>query len=533
MKKYISLTLLTVFFAVTSCDDDFEEINTDPNRADGQLFDPNLILPIASYEYGNMMTGYTGAILFQSMWTQSMASTSTGGANYYSNADKYVGSVNTNSYIANAWNSGYTGASRVFQLQSLATEKGLTNLNAVGGIMKVMFTAFLSDVYGDVPYSEALQAETGFTQPKYDSQEEAYEAMLLDLEASIIALSATGDPIRNDVLYGGDVEKWKKLGYSIMLRMAMRLVNVDPSSAQTYVQKAVAGGVFSSVDDEAILPSDEANGYSNTSANALNVADDIYEVRWSKRMIDYLKSRNDPRLSIISEVPPAGLSANRNGVVVGNNDPAVQIGLPNGYDLRGGDTDISKEPNFPGATGTGSDIAVIGAYSRPTAIYRDRNAPVFVMTYSEVQLLLAEAALRGYVPGAASSYYQNGLTGAMTSIGKFGGEIISPSAIQAYVSSRPLDVSSTEASLKMINEQIWATTSIFANFVETWNNWRRSGYPELTPVNYTGNFSSGQIPRRQPFPASESSTNTESLQNAVARMGGDSWTTRVWWDGGN
>ena len=85
----------------------------------------------------------------------------------------------------------------------------------------------------------------------------------------------------------------------------------------------------------------------------------------------------------------------------------------------------------------------------------------------------------------------------------------------------------------MINEQIWATTSTFANFVETWNNWKRSGYPELTPVNYTGNFSSGQIPRRQPFPASESSTNTESLQNAVARMGGDSWTTRVWWDGGN
>jgi hypothetical protein len=89
MKKYISIILTGILLSVSSCDGDFAEINTDPNRADGSVFDPNLILPTVSFNYGGMMTGYSGALLFQSMWVQVMASTSTGGANYYSNADKY------------------------------------------------------------------------------------------------------------------------------------------------------------------------------------------------------------------------------------------------------------------------------------------------------------------------------------------------------------------------------------------------------------------------------------------------------------
>lgn len=533
MKKIISLFLLSSFIIISSCDERFAELNTDPNRAGANVFDPNLILPVASFSYGNMMTGYTGAILFQSMWIQAMASTSTGGANYYSNADKYVISGSTNSYITGVWNEGFAQASRLNQMRKLAEAKGLTNLYAVGGIFKVATLSFISDVYGDAPYSEALQAEEGISQPKYDNQSEAYLAMLNDLEASINLINLSGDPIRNDVVYGGDLTKWRKFGYSVMLKLAMRLVKKDPSTAQAWVQKAVTGGVFASTNDEMLVPADQANGYANSSANALNVPDDIYEVRWSNIMIDFLKSTNDPRLGIVAEVPPPGLAANRNGLVVGNNDPAVQIGLPNGYDLRGGEFDISNHPDFPGATGSGGDVAVIGAYSRPTAIYRNRNAPIFVLTYAEVQLLLAEAALRGYTSGSPAVFYQNGVLAALASIGKFGGGTVPINDAVAYANANPLDQSSQEASLKMINEQIWATTSLFANFVESWNNWKRSGYPELTPINFPGNFASGQIPRRQVYPNGETSLNPESLNNAVARMGGDTWITRTWWDGGN
>ncbi|UZD24054.1 SusD/RagB family nutrient-binding outer membrane lipoprotein [Algoriphagus halophytocola] len=530
MKKYISIILTGVLLVASSCDGDFAEINTDPNRADGEVFDPNLILPTVSANYSNMMTGYTGAILFQSMWVQVMASTSTGGANYYSNADKYVASGSTNSYIQSVWNDGYSSASRVYQMQKLAEEKGYSNLVAVGEIWKVLTLSFVSDIYGDLPYSEALLAEEGITQPKYDPQSEAYMAMLSDLESALSSINESGDPIRNDVLYDGDLTKWKKLGYSIMLRMAMRMVDVDPASAQSYVQKAIAGGVFSSTDDEAVLASDQANGYANSSANALNVTDDVYEVRWSDKLINFLKANDDPRLSVIAEVPVAGLAGNRS-TEPGNNAPEDQLGLPNGYDLRGGATDVSNAPNYPGGTGSGDDLAPIGNYSRPTAIYRDRDAPVFILTYAEIQFLLADAAARGYsVPMSAAEHYEAGLEAAMVTIGKFGGASVSASDAASFVAANPLDTSSAEASLQMINEQIWATTGILANFVESWNNWKRSGYPELTPVNYTGNFSQGQIPRRQLYPSSESTTNPENLANAISSMGGDTWTTTVWWD---
>ncbi len=530
MKKYISIILTGILLSVSSCVGDFAEINTDPNRADGSVFDPNLILPTVSFNYGNMMTGYSGAILFQSMWVQVMASTSTGGANYYSNADKYLASGSTNSYIQNVWNGGFSTASRVYQMQALAEQKGFTNLVAVGEIWKVLTLSFVSDVYGDIPYSEALKAESGITQPKYDSQSESYIAMLSDLDAALSKISDSGDRIKNDVLYKGDLTKWKKLGYSIMLRMSMRLVDADPATARTYVQKALAGGIFASTADEAILVSDQANGYSNSSANALNVTDDVYEVRWSNKLIDFLKSNNDPRLSLIAEIPVAGLTGNKS-TAVGDNDPAVQIGMPNGYDLRGLATDITKSPNYPGSTGTGGDISLIGKYSRPTAIYRDRDAPVFILTYAETQFLLADAATRGFtVPGTASSYYAAGLQGAIVTMGKFGGGSISSSAASGFASANPLDVSSTPAALKMINTQIWATTGLFANFVESWNNWKRTGYPVLTPVNYSGNFSGGQIPRRQLYPASESTTNPTNLVNAISNMGGDTWVNPVWWD---
>ena len=96
--------------------------------------------------------------------------------------------------------------------------------------------------------------------------------------------------------------------------------------------------------------------------------------------------------------------------------------------------------------------------------------------------------------------------------------------------AHPLDKSSTTASLAQINTQFWATTGTMFNFIEAWTNWRRSGYPVLTPVNYAGNFTGGQIPRRETYPSSEPSNNGENYNAAKSNMGGDDWTTRVWWD---
>jgi len=532
MKRYLSIFLFIAAFVSTSCEGDFNEINTDPNRASADVFEADLILPNVLAGYANTSAGYSGSILFQSMWTQSMASTSSGGANYYSNGDKYVGSSSTVSYIQNVWSGNYTNASRAFQMKKLAdADPALSNLSNISEIMRVLLLAFTTDIYGDIPYSEALQAEDGIVRPVYDRQQDIYPAMLADLETAILGLDDSALPPTNDPLYGGDVSKWRKLGYSFMLKYAMRLIDVDPATAQEYLSKAVAGGIFASSADEAVLPMDR-DFFPNSNTSALLVVDDLYEVRWSTKMIDYLTTNNDPRLAISAEVPPPGLAANFSPNLVGNSDPAVQVGLPNGFDLNGGPTDISNEPNYPGATGTGDDAAPIGAYSRPTGIYRELGAPIFMLTYGELNLILADAAARGFTtPGTAAEHYALGLTGVMESMANYGESAVIPDAdIAAFVAANPLDVSSEAASLEMINTQFWASTGLMMNFVETWSNWRRTELPMLDPVVYPGNFSGGQIPLRQLYPAVEAGTNPDNLAAAISNMGGDTWTTRVWWD---
>ncbi|WP_460949568.1 SusD/RagB family nutrient-binding outer membrane lipoprotein [Spirosoma daeguense] len=530
-KRLIAISFLAGVLQL-SCTKDLDVLNTDPTKASTGAFDANLLLPSVQWNHVAANAGYNGPILFQSMWVQALSSTTSGAANYYSNGDKYVISSNTNSYLASTWNTDYKAASFAYEMEQLTKGKpALANLNSVAIIMQALSFANLADVYGDIPYTQALQAKAGVTLPVYDTQESVYKSLLAKLETATAALNASGTKPTNDAFtYKGDIAKWKKFGYSLMLKLAMRLTKVDAATAKTYAEKAVAGGVFTSVDDDAYVLGDNANGYDNGNGAALATLADVYQVRWSKVMIDYLKATNDPRLSKVAEVPPAGLAANQDLNTGGTTTPATQLGLPNGYDLNGGATDISKTAGYPGGTGTGADATPIGRYSRPTLMYRNRNAPIFVLTYAETELLLAEAATRGFSVGSttAAQHYKNGVVAGIQSLGKYGASaVIDAATATAYADANPLR---TADALKQINEQIWATTSLLMNFSEAWNNWKRSGYPVLTPINYTGNFSGGAIPRRQPYPTNEATLNTANYQTAVSKLGTDNWVTRGWWD---
>ncbi|WP_369679119.1 SusD/RagB family nutrient-binding outer membrane lipoprotein [Siphonobacter sp. BAB-5385] len=455
-----------------------------------------------------------------------------GRSNYYSNGDKYVLSNNTLSYLDRVWNNAYNAASFAYEMEQLAKKKGgMSNLENIATIMQVQSLATASDVFGDIPYTQALQAKTAnISQPVYDSQESIYKSLLSRLETAVTALNTTQAGPTNDAFpYKGNIGQWKRYGYSLMLKLAMRLTKADAATAKTYAEKAAAGGVFTSVADDAYVNADMANGYNNANASALGTPADLYQVRWSKTMIDFLKANEDPRLSKVAEIPAAGLDGNQTAVG-GDNTPAKQLGLPNGYDLSGGATDISKSPNYPGATGSDKNVTPIGNYSRPTNIFRNMNGPLFVLTYAETELLLAEAATRGYtVSGTAATHYKNAVSAALQSLAKFGtAGAIDAATADAYATAHPLVAANA---LKQINEQYWATTSILQNFIEAWSNWRRSGYPQLTPVKYTGNFANGTIPRRELYPTGEGSLNPDNYRAAVNRLsGGDTWTSRVWWD---
>ena len=535
MKKIYIYLGFTLAISLASCTKDFDELNTDPTKSSPANFDANYFLSTSEWNYLDGTMGYNGPTLFQSGWVQIWASTSSGGANYYTNMDKYVASGSTNDYMGRSWNSCYRSASLAKEMVNLTSEDAnLINVNAIGRIMIVLNIQYITDMYGDCPYSEALLAKSGTTLPVYDTQQELYTALLTDLDAAISSLDETKAIPSADLIYAGNIAKWKKFGYSLMLRMAMRLTKADLATAKTYAEKASAGGTFASAADDAYIVCDNANGYRNDYARDITTAADFYQLRWSKTFIDYLSVNEDPRLGVIAEVSQAGLTANQTVGLAGDSDPDIQVGLPNGYDLNGGSTDISTSPGYPGGTGTGDNFTPIGKYSRPkTTIYGNLNGPVFILTYAQTELLLAEAAVRGFSVGAtAATHYSNGVAGALLSLAPFGADAtISTATATAFAAASPLDVSTTDNSLKMINEQYWATAGSQLNFTDAWNNWKRSGYPVLIPVVYTSNFSGGVIPRRQPYPTTEATLNGVNYRIAVdALTGGDTWSSKVWWD---
>jgi hypothetical protein len=533
MKRILIYTGLVVSALVTGCTKDFEEINTDPNQTPPERFNSDFFLSGSQRQYIDGITGYNGAILFQSGWAQVFASTSSGAANYYSNMDKYVASGNTNDYAGRGFDLGYKSA-RLSQeiINNYGDDADKVNVVSAATVMKVLALHYVTDLYGDIPYSEALQAAQNVTQPVYDKQQDVYNSLLTDLDAALSKFDASKAKPGADLFpYAGDVAKWKKFGYSLMLRIAMRLTKVDPAKAQQYAEKAAAGGTLSSVSEDAYIKGDNKSGYRSENSRALTTAADFYQVKWSKTLIDYLKATNDPRVSIIAELPPAGTTAAQNPDLAGDNAFAKQMGLPHGWDLNGGATDISKAPGYPGPSGNDP----IGNYSRPRKdVYDDLNSPQFVLTYAESELLLAEAKVRGWNVGAttAAQHYANGVSAGIQSLAAFGAAAtVSPAIANAYAAANPLNVTSTAASLKMINEQYWAVTGTLLNFVEAWNNWKRSGYPVLTAVNYAGNFSGGAIPRRQLYPTTEPTANPNNYRTAVSNLtAGDAWNSRTWWD---
>lgn len=155
------------------------------------------------------------------------------------------------------------------------------------------------------------------------------------------------------------------------------------------------------------------------------------------------------------------------------------------------------------------------------------------MTYADIELLKAEAKVRGWnIPGTAAEHYANGLRGGLQAMAQLDQLAAIPDGvISDYVAKHPLDESSQEHAFEMINTQYWVNTGTCFNFIESWLNWKRSGYPVLVPVNYPGNVTNATIPRRLIYLSTEVLNNTDNYKAAVSRLpGGDLLTSRVWWD---
>ncbi|GGH01201.1 SusD/RagB family nutrient-binding outer membrane lipoprotein [Mucilaginibacter phyllosphaerae] len=515
---------------IAGCTKNFDAINTDPTKVSAGGLNPNFLMAQAQIKFSN--SGYD-QLLFQSMWPQSLAST----YDYYGNGDKYVYAGSGRGYFERTWNTSYGSSTLIDEMKSLIKgNASYTNLDNCGTILRVLIIQRITDAYGDVPYSQAGQAKAGILNPVFDPQQSIYSAMLNDLDVATAALDVSKDKPSSDLFYSGDISQWKKLGYSLMLKVAMRLTKADPAMAQKYAEKAFAAGTMASIADNVKVKADNANGNGNSDVAALLVKDDFREVRWSNVLISYMQSSADPRIPAVAEISAGtGKAANENPVA-GINTASLQIGMPNGYDQLGGATDISKAPNYPGTSPadpavTADAAAPDGKYSRPrVTVYDDRSRINMLYTYGECELLLAEAAARGWNTGSAATHYANALAADMQSLTQFSTDAAIPqSSVTAYVAAHPLSAT-TATALQQINMEYFVVTSTTFNFNESWANWRRSGYPVLTPVKYIGQFINGSIPRRIPYPLGLPSTNAANYAAAVSRQGADDFATRVWWD---
>tara|TARA_R110002073_G_scaffold40547_5_gene114928 strand:+ start:10827 stop:12314 length:1488 start_codon:yes stop_codon:yes gene_type:complete len=493
MKKILILLAIVIMFG--SCDNGFEEMNVNPTK-------PTQLDPSTKLTFIQLYTGGSSYVAYL-FWN-------------VIHLMQNIQHLNNTSYVSFLYKEGNTH--QFFEEQFSNTVKNVIDLEAqleasdaptaasdlaIARIQKVLIFSRLTDIYGDIPYSEAGKGFLeGVRFPKYDKQSDIYADMLATLESSAATLSAGGPNSYGsaDLLFAGDNVKWRKFANSLMLRLAMRMVNVDNSAAESWATKAISGGVMESNADIAYTQYENSANDGGPNVNPLTkcfTSRAANQVKLSKTFVDFLKDRDDPRVSVLSST------------VDGNTDAALQFGQ-----------DIN-DPNR-GAANSKPNINIFGGSG--VVIY---DAPFFFQTYAEVEFMLAEASERwGLAGDDAEGHYNAGVTAAMEYLSLYGhGVEITSDQINDYLTANPFVPSEA---LKMINEQYWVAT--FGNGLETFSNWKRSGYPVLIPADVAATLTGGKIPRRLPYPASEKLNNPDNVAAATTQQGGDDLLTRMWWD---
>ena len=424
----------------------------------------------------------------------------------------------------------YTGVIKpLVQIISLIKDDPASkNLYEMVRIWKAYAFMTLVDTYGDVPYSEAGKGYLeGINYPKYDKMADIYDDLYNELKTATADLSASNEYVASDLFFGGassatpalitaQVDHWKKIGYSLLLRLGMRYSKIDQAKAASIAQEAFAGGVIQSNSDNVVVTQYDAtvgNGFSNLQRNI-----NPFFYYLTEPFVNQLKSTYDPRLKYIgaSYANPSNYTTPRDTTT------ANQFGFPIGYDQ----SSVLNYPGYRGTKGGGQNYTQLN-YD----VIASTLAPAVFITNAQTQLLLAEAKFRGWITGGltAQQYYEAGVRAAMDDWNLFPGTF-SPAVSDAEKDNYLLEpaVAYNDAdALELINTQYWIASIITGT--EGFANWRRSGFPALQPNMYNNNLNGGFV-RRMAYPNAEEAQNPDNYHTAVASMGGDGLTQRVFWD---
>ena len=551
--KYITIITMACALFFASCSDEYMgNMNTDPSKA--ATIDPNAQLTTAQLQtYGDlsMMEIYRN---YHYAFTQQLMgcwnTTNYGGRHTLDNNE-----------MSRIWTSFYTQSLKnIIDAQYRTAEDAeKVNINSVLRIYRVYLMSIITDTYGDAPFSEAgLGFLEGKFNPKYDKQEDIYNAFFLELEDAVNKIDPTKDKVTGDLIYAGDVTKWQQLANSLRLRFAMRISNVNPTKAQTEFENALAanGGVITDASSDALIKymtiafSFGQEAYSDYRGNSLSQLlfgnDPANNPSYlCSTFFNQLYNSGDPRTFKISRCYYDGLMS--------ATSPDNRVDITQEMIEKG----IAFSPRDPGAyswepwpTGYDSDICAELAVNNPSVTatmarevepklannFLKSDNPGVVMTSAEVKFLMAEATVKKWNVGSVSAedLYKQGVRAAMDFLtDNYGCTATTDAEFDAFIQGRGTFGHTDNQKLEAINTQAWILH--FTNPAECWANVRRSGYPKLkSPAEYGfGQYLTGgtEIPVRLCYPVLESSYNKKSYNEAIERMGGtDNWHSLLWWD---
>lgn len=551
--KYITIITMACALFFASCSDEYmENMNTDPSKA--ATIDPNAQLTTAQLQtYGDlsMMEIYRN---YHYAFTQQLMgcwnTTNYGGRHTLDNNE-----------MSRIWTSFYTQSLKnIIDAQYRTAEDAeKVNINSVLRIYRVYLMSIITDTYGDAPFSEAgLGFLEGKFNPKYDKQEDIYNAFFLELEDAVNKIDPTKDKVTGDLIYAGDVTKWQQLANSLRLRFAMRISNVNPTKAQTEFENALAanGGVITDASSDALIKymtiafSFGQEAYSDYRGNSLSQLlfgnDPANNPSYlCSTFFNQLYNSGDPRTFKISRCYYDGLMS--------ATSPDNRVDITQEMIEKG----IAFSPRDPGAyswepwpTGYDSDICAELAVNNPSVTatmarevepklannFLKSDNPGVVMTSAEVKFLMAEATVKKWNVGSAlaEDLYKQGVRVAMDFLtDNYGCTATTDAEFDTFIQDKGAFGHTDNQKLEAINTQAWILH--FTNPAECWANVRRSGYPKLkSPAEYGfGQYLTGgtEIPVRLCYPVLESSYNKKSYNEAIERMGGtDNWHSLLWWD---
>lgn len=492
----LSVALLAaVAVAATACKTDLTGLNVNPNSPSVTTPPPaGTIFTRAVATMGGRIGGSGYQLSMVELLAQHIAQYQ------YVDEDRFAYRVGT---IDGYFTGPYTTCLMDFQ-QVVLVGQAQKDPNTWGPAMVMQTFDFqsMTDLWGDIPYSEALQGTTGPLKPKYDAQKDIYYGMLKVLTDASAAMGSGVGLGSGDQIFAGDAAKWRKFSNSLRARLAMRIQKADPAKATAELSAAfaAAGGVMASNADNAQINWPGDNVFDNPWAANFSGRDDH---RMSKTLMDAMNNSNDPRVPFYAQPTKA--------------DPTKYAGEPNGLDNAAANAygTTASRPGamfYPGST-------VYGTYGTSAG----RKTPTYLMTYAELSFIQAEAANRGIgglSAGQAAAFYNNGVTASITQWGGTAAQAL------AYLAQPSVAYAGGAAGLTQILTQKWI--ALFTQGEEAWSDWRRTGVPANLTIGPKATLS--YIPRRMAYATTEQSVNNDALQAAIARQGPDNLGTRMWWD---